>query len=131
MPVEFPASLVPHSLIYNWFGMSGHQSGLLASRGAVPSFPHPPSVYCVSSYRSPNFYHKIVISLVMLQDFRNQPGNYMNHLIYHLNKYILPTQCARVLCDLQNEPLLFSCTGVTVFETEAQSVFCEVGAYFF
>ena len=49
----------------------------------------------------------------MLQVFKNPPGNYMSHLIYHLNKYILTTQCVRVSFDLENEQLLFSCTGVT------------------
>jgi hypothetical protein len=34
MPAEFPASLVPHSLIYNWFLVSVHQADLLESRGA-------------------------------------------------------------------------------------------------
>jgi hypothetical protein len=60
MPAEFPASLVSHSLIYNWFRMSIHQGDLLESRGAVPPFPCPPSVYCVFSYRSPKLYHKIL-----------------------------------------------------------------------
>lgn len=113
MPADFPASLVPHSLIYYWFRMSGHQAGLLANSGAVPPFPYPPSVYCVVSYRSSELYRKIVSSLVMLQVFKNLPGNYMSHLIYHLNKHILTTQCVYVSCDLQNETLLLSCTGVT------------------
>ena len=109
MPAEFPTLLVPHSLIYNWFRESGRQAGLLASRGAVPPFPYPPFSLTVHQ----NSYFKILSTLVMLQVFKKPPGVYMNHLIYHLNKYIFTTQCIHVSCDLQNDPLLFSCTGVT------------------
>lgn len=42
MPAEFPASLIPHSLIYNWFRVSGHQAGFLATRRAVSPCPYAP-----------------------------------------------------------------------------------------